>query len=68
MYNRLNYIDKQDFLQAYYTAYIESISLANVQSSFAATGIVPYDPERVLLKLTQFKTLIPPSSSHTTAP
>ena len=66
--NGLNHIDKQDFLQAYYTAHIESISLANVQSSFAATGIVPYDPERVLSKLTQFKTPIPPSSSHATAP
>jgi hypothetical protein len=46
------------------------MSLADIQSSFAATGLVPYDPERVLLKLhTQLKTLTPPSSSHaTTAP
>jgi hypothetical protein len=51
MRNGLNYINKADFLEAYYAAHIESISLANIQSSFVATGLVPYDPKRVLLKL-----------------
>jgi hypothetical protein len=34
---------------------------ANIQSSFAAAGLVPYDPERVLSKLhTQLKMPAPP--------
>ena len=36
---------------------------------FAATGLVPHDPERVLSKLhAQLKTPTPPSSSHSQAP
>ena len=43
------------------------MNTANIHSSFAATGLVPYDPERVLSKLhTQLKTPTPPPSSHTT--
>ena len=57
MRNRVNHIYKQDFLKAFFTARTESLTLANIHSSFAATGLVPYDPERVLLKLnTQLKT------------
>lgn len=67
MRNGVNYIDKQDFLKVYYTAYMEFISQANIQSSFIATGLLLYNLERVLLKLTQFKTLTPPSSSHGTS-
>jgi hypothetical protein len=67
MRNRVNHIDKQDFLTVYLAAHTETMSLANIQSSFAATGLVPYDPKRVLSKLhTQLKTPTPPSSSHTT--
>jgi len=34
---------------------------ANISSSFAATRVVPYDPDRVLIKLnTQLRTLTPP--------
>jgi hypothetical protein len=63
------HIDKQDFLQAYLTARTEAASIANIQSGFAATGLVPHDPERVLSKLcTQLKTPTPPSSSHAQAP
>ena len=65
--NGVNHINKQDFLTVYYTAYTETISLANIQSSFTATGLVLYNPKRVLSKLyTQLKTLTPPSSSYTT--
>lgn len=69
MRNRVNHIDKPDFLRAFKTAYIEAMTLANIQSSFAATGIVPYDPDRVLSKLhAQLKTPTPPSTSHADAP
>lgn len=34
------------------------MSLANITSSFAATGVVPYDPDRVLAMLNvQIQTL-----------
>jgi hypothetical protein len=67
--NRVNHIDKPDFLYTFYAARTEAMSLANIQSSFAATGLVPYNPERVLSKLyTQLKTPTPPSTSHANAP
>src|SRR5450432_3876369 len=62
--NRVNHIDKQDFLEVYYAARTETMNQANIQSSFAATGVLPYDPERVLSKLnTQLRTptLLPTS-------
>ena len=69
MRNGVNHIDKSDFLQALYTAHTGAMTSVNIQSSFAATGLVPYDPERVLSKLnTQFKTPTPPSTSHANAP
>jgi hypothetical protein len=65
MRNGVNHIDKPDFLHAFHVARTEAMTLANIQSSFAATGLVPFDPERALSKLhTQFKTPIPPSTSH----
>jgi hypothetical protein len=65
MRNGVNHIDKPDFLRAFKTARTEALTLANINSSFAATGLVPYDPDKVLSKLhTQLKTPTPPSSSH----
>jgi hypothetical protein len=61
MRNGVNHIDKQDFLEAYYNARKETMTQANISSSFAATRVLPYDPERVLTKLnTQLRTLTPP--------
>jgi hypothetical protein len=69
MRNGLNHIDKADFLEAYYAAHIEAMTLANIQSSFTVTGLVPHDPDKILSKLnTQFKTLTPPSTSYANAP
>ena len=69
MRNGVNHIDKYDFLPAYLITCTQAASIANIQSGFAATGLVPYNPERVLSKLhTQLKTPTPPSSSHTQAP
>src|SRR5450432_1342095 len=57
MRNGVNHIDKQEFLEAYYKARKETMTFSNIQSSFAATGIHLYDPERVLAKLnTQLRT------------
>jgi hypothetical protein len=64
MRNGVNHIDKQDFLEAYYTARTETMNQSNIHSSFAATGVVPYDPERVLSKLnTQLRTPTPPPAT-----
>jgi hypothetical protein len=47
----LNHIDKPDFLMAYVLARKESIATTTVQNGFAATGLVPFDPDQVLSKL-----------------
>src|SRR5450432_1894971 len=45
--------------------HVETMNLANIQSSFTATGVLPYDPERVLSKLnTQLRTPTPPPTSE----
>ena len=55
-----NLIDKLDFLAAYPSAHAEAYKPATIQNSFAATGIVPYGPDRVLSKLNiQLKTPTP---------
>jgi hypothetical protein len=49
--NRINHVDKLDFLKAYPSARIEAFKSETIKNSFAAAGLVPYDPNRVLLKL-----------------
>ncbi len=51
MRNRVNYIDKLDFLIVYNRARIEAITPAIIRSSFAATRLVPFNLDRVLLEL-----------------
>jgi len=58
-----NHIDKLDFLADYPRARVEAFQPNIVQSSFAATGIVPVSAERVLSKLNiSLRTPPPPSS------
>jgi hypothetical protein len=58
---RVNHIDKPDFLTAYISAYREAIIADIICSGFAATGLIPYNPDRVLAKLnTQLRTPTPP--------
>lgn len=57
----VSHINKSDFLPAYLTARIESLTSNIIRSGFTAAGLVPYDPERVLSKLnTQLRTPTPP--------
>lgn len=57
-------INKEDFLYLYPTVR-RALSSANIQSGFAATGLVPYSPERVLSKLQiSMKTPTPPTTAH----
>ena len=57
----INHIDKLEFLAIYKQARTESITENNIRSGFAATGLVPYDPDRVLSGLhIQMRTPSPP--------
>ncbi len=57
----VNHVDKVDFLQLYQHARAETITSSNACSGFAATGIVPFNPDRVLSGLlAKFRTPTPP--------
>jgi hypothetical protein len=54
----INHIDKPNFLTAYVLARREAIILDIIRSGFAATGLVPYNPNQVLSKLnTRLRTI-----------
>lgn len=58
-----NHIDKLDFLKAYTEAHREVFKPQNIQNSFTAAGISPFNRERVLNKLNiLLSTPTPPSS------
>jgi hypothetical protein len=58
-----NHIDKLDFLDAFPTARIEAFKAKTIKNSFSATGLVPYDPNRVISKLNiRLHTPTPPPS------
>jgi hypothetical protein len=60
---RINHVDKLDFLEAYPIARIEAFKSETIRNSFAAAGLVPYDPDRVISKLDiRLRTPTPPSS------
>jgi hypothetical protein len=47
----INHITKEEFLPAFFAAYQQTITVENITSGFRATGLAPFDPERVLEKL-----------------
>ena len=47
----INHIDKLDFLEAYPSARIEAFKSETIKNSFAAAGLIPYNPDRVISKL-----------------
>ncbi|OQD72698.1 hypothetical protein PENANT_c225G09064 [Penicillium antarcticum] len=60
---QINHIDKLDFLEAYPSARIEAFKSETIKNSFAAAGLVPYNPDRVISKLDiRLRTPTPPSS------
>ena len=60
---RVNSITKLDFLEAYPIARAQSYKAEIIKNSFAAAGLVPFNPERVIETLNiQLKTLTPPKS------
>ena len=63
---RINHMDKLDFLSAYPQARDEAFGMDNIKKGFMASGLVPYDPERVLTQLNIYlKTPTPPGSQTT---
>jgi hypothetical protein len=55
-------IDKKRYL---YPGVRHALSTANIKSGFAATGLIPLLPERVLKTLhIKLKTPAPPSTAH----
>ena len=57
----INHVDKQEFLSMYKPARTQALSPNNIRSGFAATGLVPYDPNRVISQLhIQLRTPSPP--------
>ena len=59
---RIYSIRKEDFLYIYPAVHQQALSLLNIKNGFAATGLIPLSPERVLSKIP--KTPTPPSTSH----
>jgi HAMP domain-containing protein len=62
----INHIDKEDFLSLYRTAHEQAMTKANIQSGFAATGLIPYDPARILDTLSLIVRTPSPALSGTT--
>jgi hypothetical protein len=58
------HLDKTDFIANYQTARLETHCEQNAISGFRATGLIPFNPDRVLSALTITKTPSPPSTSH----
>ncbi|OJJ29588.1 hypothetical protein ASPWEDRAFT_88119, partial [Aspergillus wentii DTO 134E9] len=58
--NGVKFINKVNFLYHYQCVRHRAFSTANILSSFRVAGLIPYNPERVLLKLQiKPKTLTP---------
>jgi hypothetical protein len=47
----ITHISKLEFLSAFRIAFFTSITQKNIQGGFAGTGLLPFNPERVLSKL-----------------
>jgi hypothetical protein len=52
----VEYVDKQEFLYSYRTIRDQVYTPVNIQSGFRATGLVPFNPERVLSELPVVRT------------
>ena len=66
IYIEYNYIDKFDFLDNYQRAQLEVFQSINstIKNSFAASGLIPLDPERVFSKFNISLQTLSPSDSR----
>ena len=61
----VNHINRHEFLPLYMQARQTALHQNNMQTGFAVTGLVPYDPDRVLAQLhTEYQTPPPRSPSN----
>jgi len=51
MRNRITHITKLEFLPCFIRAYNAAITPSNIQGGFRGAGLVPFDPERVIIAL-----------------
>jgi hypothetical protein len=59
----ITHISKLEFLCAFREAFFTSMTKKNIQGGFAGAGLVPYDPQKVLLKLdVLLRTPTPPAT------
>lgn len=64
MRTHITHISKEDFFQAFHTAYIELMTKSNIKGGFQGASLVPYDPEYVISQLNaKFYTPTPPKTS-----
>ena len=47
----VNHITKAEFLIAFHAAFVKVFTPENVKSGFRGAGLVPFDPDKVILKL-----------------
>jgi len=59
---------KLEFLPAFHAAYKQAITEANIYASFRGAGLVPHDPERVILELSVKLYTPPPPAALLEAP
>ena len=61
----INHINKHEFLPLYRQARQAALHQNNIQAGFAATGLVPYSPDRILAQLhTEYQTPSPHPQSN----
>jgi hypothetical protein len=64
--HHINYITKLEFLPAFKAAFKRSFTAANICSAFQGAGLVPFQPDVVLLKLdVQLRTPTPAALEDT---
>jgi hypothetical protein len=60
----ITHVSKEDFFPAFHAAFVETMTIGNIQGGFRGAGLVPYDPESVISQLdVKFKTPTPPGTS-----
>lgn len=63
----INHITKEEFLPAFLTAHRQVMTVKTITSGFRATGLIPFDPGRVLDKLSPIIEATPPPRSSQTS-
>lgn len=49
--NRMHFVSKESFLQAFKPAFEQSLTAENIKAGFRGAGLVPHNPEAVVSKL-----------------